>query len=138
MAPPKKPLKVLQMTGSVKKNPKRYKNRGKTLGPAELGALGDPPQHLTIDQQACWHELAEIDAAQNRLLCRPDRIAVELAATMMADYRQHPEMFSSARMTQLQRLLRSFGMVGPSSRQDIPPPQEPASDDPLAEFLRDS
>jgi hypothetical protein len=131
--PPKKPLKILELTGSVKKNPKRYKNRGKTPGPAELGALGDPPQHLTIDQQACWHELAEIDAAQNRLLTRCDRLAVELAACMMSDFRQHPELFSSSRMTQLQRLLRAFGMTGPSSREGVV--AEPDAPNALSPFL---
>ena len=137
MAPPRKSKKVLQLNGTVRRNPGRYASRNDPAGPETLGELGAPPDHLDDDAKAAWNELAEIDAAGNRVLTRCDRIAVEMAAWAMSDFRKCPEAFTAARQTQLQRLLKSFGMVGHGSRQDLPPPEEEPKGSPLDEFLKD-
>jgi hypothetical protein len=135
MAPPRKSKKVLEITGSIRRNPGRYAGRGEAPGSAELGPLGNPPTHLDIDVQACWIELAELDAKNCKVLTRSDRLSVEIAAQLMTEFRRDPAAFPAARMSILQRLLKSFGMLGVQSREGWIP-EEPEDDGPLAEFFR--
>ncbi len=51
MPRPRKPLEVLEATGPLTKDPARYRDRQQAQ-PSSLDGIGDPPERLTLDQQA--------------------------------------------------------------------------------------
>src|SRR5215510_10512172 len=101
MPRPPKPshLKVLQ--GTFRRD--RAKNEPNPTDP-----LGHPPDHLMPEEADCWQEIA--DTCPARVLTRADRIAVEIAANLLAGYRRDPE-FSHRRLNLLITLLGRFGMT---------------------------
>ncbi|WP_420239249.1 hypothetical protein ACOBR2_06630 [Telmatobacter bradus] len=67
---PPKPLKVLEMSGALKKNPKRARARAAKATKVVLPPIGPPPEEWTSQAEkvgrcrklvACWHELIEQD-----------------------------------------------------------------------------
>jgi hypothetical protein len=113
MPPQRKPLAVLEMNGSLKKNPKRYADRV----PEEPGKpLGPPPEAFTLELKSIWKELAH--TAPKGVLHRSDRIAVEMAC--MVINRMRTTKIVASEFTLLRTLLASLGMT-PADRAKIAP-----------------
>ncbi len=114
MPRPPKPRHMKVLQGTFRKD--RTKNEPNPTDP-----LGDPPDHLMPEQAECWREIA--DTCADRVLTYADRIAVEIAAGLLANYRSDP-LFSHRRLGLLITLLARFGMT-PSDRGKISLPGKP-------------
>jgi len=114
MSRPPKPTQLKLIQGTMRKD--RAKNEPNPTGP-----LGDPPEHLTEHQASCWRELAETCA--DRVLTYADRVAVEITACLLFEYRINPR-FSVMKLQQLIGMLGKFGMT-PSDRGKINLPGKP-------------
>jgi len=53
----KQPRELAELSGAVRKIPQRYRK----VIPKHPEPLGDPPDHLTADEKAAWHEIAGIE-----------------------------------------------------------------------------
>jgi len=109
-------LKVLQ--GTFRKD--RAKNEPNPTAP-----IGDPPAHLTQEQAFCWREIVGICA--DRVLTEADRLAVEIAACLMLEYRMHAKTGMQYSMQKLSTLIVLLGKMGltPSDRAKINLPGKP-------------
>src|ERR1035441_3448476 len=85
MPKPRKPTKLLELSGALKRNPGRYANR--LHEPKAAGSLGDPPERLSGTEKAAWHELAQL--APDGVLTKADRWLVEITCRLMAAGREH-------------------------------------------------
>jgi hypothetical protein len=116
MANPRKPANVLQLSGAKRRNPARYKNRGKQ--PVDKRGIGNVPSDLTDAQKAAWHELVKNDPG---VLLRSDRIAVECTARLMAQIRSGDNATAAAQ-TVLISMLGKLGQT-PQSRSSLSIPE---------------
>ena len=105
---------MLRLVGAFEKNPAR--GRARAGEPDPVGEIGEPPAALSLPERAAWNEICTISHAG--VLCRADRLAVELAARLLAEYRLAPVTFPNARLLRLQILLGSFGMT-PADRSRV-------------------
>ena len=110
MARPRKPTKILELSGAFDKDPQRKR----PAEPQPTGELGPPPKHLSADKRAVWVELSEAcfwatDA---------DRQIMELAVVLMARFRSDPKF------NQVNHLLSALGKLGltPSDRSKVSMP----------------
>lgn len=78
MGRPRKPTRVLELSGAFKKNPQRRREREGE--PEANEPLGDPPDRLDEAERARWIELSR----DYTWLGRADRVALEMAARQMA------------------------------------------------------
>ncbi|MGR3220238.1 MAG: hypothetical protein ACUZ8H_10535, partial [Candidatus Anammoxibacter sp.] len=104
---------VLALKGAFKKDPQRLKKRANE--PKPNGPLGSPAKHLTKAQRKCWRELVKI--APPGVFANCDSWAVEIASVLMAEFRDYPAGFSSARIARLDSLN---GSLWDSPRRSIP------------------
>lgn len=111
MARPRTPTNVLDARGSFRKHPER-----KRTDPATSGPLTEPPSHLSEQALACWKEIA--GAAPLEVLTNSDRIALEMAAMLLAQFRADPVEFPAMKLTRLEVLLGKFGMT-PADRARV-------------------
>jgi phage terminase small subunit len=128
MPQPRKPSNVLELKGAFKQNPQRRRKAVKAVDQA----VGDPPAHLSPEQQVVWAEIVRI--APPNVLKATDQLALEVFACLMAEFRQAPELFNAARIAQLMQLFGRFGMT-PSDREKISVDQGAAVSEQFAEFL---
>lgn len=113
--PRKTPTNVLELRGSFKKHPERRAARANE--PEPTGPIGSPPSHLTLTQCAAWQEI--VDNAHPGVFGSSDRAALEIAAVLMAEFRQLGTAgITDARISRLISLLSSFGMT-PADRAKI-------------------
>ena len=130
MPQPRVPTNILKLRGADKKDPGRMKKRENE--PKPKGPLGAPPKHLTRDQKKCWREL--IKAVPKGVFADCDAWAVEIASVLMAEFRENPAGFSSARLARLDSLMGRFGIV-PADRSRVTVPgqekKNPFDDDEL-------
>jgi phage terminase small subunit len=77
MARPRKPTKLLEISGAFKHDP----NRRRPNEPQENRPLGDPPERMPVEALAFWRELVEQVPAG--VLTAADRWCVELASRLM-------------------------------------------------------
>lgn len=112
MARHKLPLQIARLTGAAAANPQRYRD----IPPVAEGELGDPPEHLSVGAAAVWREIAS--TAPAGVLATADRVAVELAANLVAEYREAPREFLASRIAQMTGLLARLGMT-PIDRQRL-------------------
>lgn len=105
---------MLRLVGAFEKNPAR--GRARANEPAPEGDIGDPPAAFSLSEKLAWKEIA--DTCHSGVLCRADRIVVELAARLLAEYRLAPLTFPDARLLRLNKLLSSFGMT-PADRSRV-------------------
>ena len=126
----RKTTAVLEAKGSFKKNPQLKRVDAKTSD-----EIGQPPIYFTETEAAVWHEL--IDTSPKGVLKNSDRTALEIASTLLTDYRQDRASFNTARLNALQKALASLGRT-PVDRGRIAAP-EPETDpnDPWARLIRD-
>jgi phage terminase small subunit len=121
MPQPRKPSKVLEMTGAFAKNPDRGRARGNEPVPA--GELGGPPNHLDAKAKTIWKELSKILPAGVAADC--DRLAFELVVTLMSRFRDGS--IRGFELTVMNSLLSRFGLT-PADRSRVQV-QPPKSDD---------
>ncbi len=113
MARPRKPTKLLELSGAIKRNPQRYRDRADE--PQGHPEVGDPPadflrpesseakRHLEI-----WHRfLAE---APPGCITGSDRTRLSLACRLLARIERGEG--TSANHAQMERYLAGFGMSG--------------------------
>jgi hypothetical protein len=110
------PREVAEAKGLVKHNPQRYRN----TPPKAAFALGNPPEHMLSEARAVWFEL-DTYAAAGVLTCA-DRLVLELASNMIAEYREHPAAYPATKIGQLVGLLGRLGM-SPADRQRLSVPK---------------
>lgn len=114
------PTNVHEMRGSYKKNPNR---RPKDEPAAEdSGPIGDPPGYFDEGQTRCWNEI--VRKCHDGVLTEADSIAVEMAAVLLAQFRDDPVDFKAAKIVRLDSLLARFGMT-PSDRTKVKVPTKP-------------
>lgn len=112
------PTSILKARGSFKKHPERRRPDE----PQVTEELGEPPAMLKSNELQAWRDIVEHCAAG--VLRKSDRIAVEIAASLLAQYRRAPGKFPSAKLGRLEILLGKFGM-NPSDRSKVSAPRQP-------------
>ena len=129
MARPRTPTNVLEMRGSFDKNPQRRSDR--EGAPIVKKPLGTVAAHLTLEQKKCWKEIAKI--TPKGVLTEADRITVELAACLLAEFREDPAGFSGAKLARLEAITGKMGL-NPSDRTKINIGTEKKEKDPWADL----
>ena len=71
--------------------------------------IGPPPERLSDDAKEAWREI--VDLAPPGVLARSDRLVIEIAATLLAEFRQGPAHPLGAGMSQ-NRLGRLVSILG--------------------------
>lgn len=104
MARPRKPTNVLELTGAFKKDPQRRREDAEPVG--ELTA---PPAHINGAVLHAWKEIAKY--APRDVLTNSDRLSLELAANLLAQFRNDPLDFPAAKLVRLEAMLGKFGMT---------------------------
>ena len=118
---------IAELTGARRANPQRYRD----VAPVAEGELGDPPEHLSAGAAAVWREIAS--TAPAGVLATADRVAVELAANLVAEYREAPREFLASRIAQMTGLLARLGMT-PIDRQRLAVKPAAPAENPFNEF----
>lgn len=112
MARPKTPTRILDARGSFRKHPERRRDGE----PEVKNPLGAVPESLTSGEIACWNEIVSYSPVG--VLTEADRLAVELAACLLAEFRDDRAGFAAGKMGRLQSMLGQFGM-NPSDRAKL-------------------
>lgn len=118
MGRPRTPTNVLDARGAFKKNPQRGAARENE--PEPNGDIGEPPQGITLDQHEAWKEI--VACAPEGVLCKADRIALRVAATLYAEFIRNPADMPAARIARLDSILARFGMT-PADRSKVGAPK---------------
>lgn len=139
MARPRKPTKVLELTGALRKNPQRRRERAQE--PTVEAPLGPPPErlgqrtHRLVEDPAlfgalcveAWHELQ----SHAPWLTAADRVLLETLAVWVA------EDWLGLLPTQLvPSKLRALGMLGltPADRSKVKAPPEAPKRNPFMDL----
>lgn len=130
MARPRTPSNVLQMRGAFDKNPKRGREREGE--PEPNGEIGDPPASLSKEAKECWFEIEGLLAPG--VLCRSDRLALEMAASLLAQMREMHWIVPAAMLTRYETLIGKFGMT-PSDRSKVSVPKQRQAN-PFAKLIK--
>lgn len=112
MARHAQPREIAELKGATSKDPQRY--RGEV--PKSEQPLGGAPSHMSGGGQACWFELSSYSIPG--VLTVADRISLELASELLAQFRTDPLEYPTTKLAQLVGLLARFGMT-PSDRQKL-------------------
>ena len=112
MAPPRKPTRILELTGRLKHDPKRFANRQNE--PRENRPIGGPPLRLNLNQQGIWREiLGQLVAG---VVLQSDHEAFEHLVGLVAKRRRND--LSNPELMALLRLYERFGMT-PADRSRV-------------------
>lgn len=112
MARHAQPREVAELKGATRKNPQRYR----TEPPKVELPLGEAPAHMSDAARACWFEISTFAPAG--VLKGADRLVLELASGLLAEYREDPKGFAVGKYTHLIGLLARLGM-SPADRQKL-------------------
>lgn len=124
MARPRTPTNVLDARGSFKKHPERKRQDADSVGP-----LSAAPDHINGPVLNAWNEIAR--CAPLDVLTDSDRISLELAANLLAQFRADPTEFAAAKLVRLEALLGKFGMT-PADRAKVGGKKEAPKGNPFA------
>ena len=113
MPKPRIPLNVLRLKGAVAASPNRYKER---LNEPVPQPLGEPPEHLTEAETACWREL--VKAAPDGVMGACDSWELEIACCLVAQYREDRQKMPASRLGLLHSVLGRFGF-NPCDRSKV-------------------
>ncbi len=122
----RKSLDELSLSGTLKQNPKRYKER-LTAQSAPSDPLGDPPVRLPQGAKTAWAEIS----STRPWLTAADRLDVELAATLTAKMRNPKTEATRADLALLQRTLAAIDKKEkkrPSAPESLPKELQPVVD----------
>lgn len=112
MARHKQPRELAELKGATKKDPQRYKKEAPTTGKA----LGKPPAHLPEDVVTVWKELEKCSLPG--VLTSADRFVLEVAASLLAEFRANRADFKAAKYSHLIGCLARLGLT-PADRQKL-------------------
>lgn len=112
MARHPQPREVAELKGATKHDPQRYRKQP----PKVEQPLGNAPAHLTDEAKAVWFEVETF--APKGILKGADRIALEMLANLLAEYRKAPTEFAVGKYTHLIGCLARLGMT-PADRQKL-------------------
>lgn len=126
MSRPRTPTNVLDARGAFRKNPQRKREDAPTVGP-----LSKAPRHLTGEALKAWKEIAKY--APLDVLTDSDRLALEVAAQLLAQFRQDPLEFPATKLVRLEALLGKFGMT-PADRAKVGGKKEAPKGNPFADL----
>lgn len=127
MPKPRTPSAALEARGSFDKDPAR---RREDFQAGEFDPT--PPEYFKPHQVAVWHEIVGVLPAT--VLQATDRMAVELAARLIAQFRQQPDTeVTSAQVAQIRTALAVLGMT-PADRSRVSAKKETPKN-PFAEML---
>lgn len=116
MARPRKPTALHLINGTIEHNRKRFADRANE--PHDDRVLGPPPKKMGRGERAAWLEIEQLAP----WLTYPDRIAVEVAACLLAQFRQSGVNFiSPAKLARLETMLGRLGLT-PSDRSKVSAP----------------
>lgn len=125
MARHSQPTKVKLLKGVDKKDPARI-NRNEP----EAGALGNPPKHFNKQLTAIWNEV--IANLADGVAQSSDRISLEIACTLLFEFRNNPLEFPTMKHGTLHTYLSKFGMTPCDRSKIVVPDKKP--DNPFAIF----
>ncbi len=127
MARPRKPTALHVLNGTLAHDPARFADRAHE--PRCTDPLGEPLDTMQLDQRAAWIEIERLAP----WLRAADRLAVELAAALLAQFRlTGVAAFPPPLLTRLETMLGRLGLT-PSDRSKVTMPQAPRPENP---FLR--
>lgn len=127
MAKPRTPSAVLEARGAFDKDPAR---RREDFSAGEFDPA--PPDYFQPHQVDVWNEIVGVLPAT--VLQATDRMAVELASRLIAQFRQQPDvMVTSAQVAQIRTALAVLGMT-PADRSRVSAKKETPKN-PFAEML---
>lgn len=112
MARHAQPRQVAELKGATRKHPERYR---KTPPAVDL-PLGNAPDYFTPAQKAVWFELETY--APRGVLTGADRVAMELLAVLLDEFRKNPVEIRVAKIGQMVSCLGRLGMT-PADRQKL-------------------
>lgn len=118
MARHSQPREIAELKGQTKVHPERYRKQP----PVVEYDLGDAPEHMSLEARKCWVEISTY--APIDVLKGADRISLELAANLLAEYRKDPVEFAVGKYTHLIGLLARLGMT-PADRQKLGTEKKP-------------
>lgn len=112
MPKPRTPSAVLEARGAFDKDPARRRDD------FEAGVFDPtPPTYFKAHQKAVWNEI--VAALPANVLQATDRMAVELAARLIAHFRKLPDdEVTSAQVAQIRTALAVLGMT-PADRSRV-------------------
>lgn len=112
MARHKQPAELAKLKGADKRNPQRY-----TKEPPKSGKpLGKPPAHLEQDVVDAWKELEK--CALPGVLTASDRFIMEVASSLLAEFRANSTEFKAAKYSHLIGCLARRELT-PTDRQKL-------------------
>lgn len=129
MARPRKPTNVLELKGAFKKDPQRAATRENE--PEPQGEIGDPPNHLSVDERKCWVEIVSMCHAGT--LCAADRLVVEHGARILWALRSAEEYVDTKLMARLEAVLGKLGLT-PADRSKVQVLKPKENANPFAKF----
>jgi phage terminase small subunit len=112
LARPRKPTEVLELSSAFVDQP----GRRRPLAPRSPHPVGDPPAGMDPEAAGCWREI--VGAAPPGVLTAGDRLAVEIAAALIAKFRRGEATAGEAGL--MLRALTELGMT-PASRSKVAP-----------------
>ena len=125
----RKTTAVLEAKGSFKKNPQL-----KRVDPKTSDEIGPPPAYFDDVERRVWQEF--IETSPEGVLTQSDRIILEIASTLLSDYRKNRASFNTSRVNILQRALASLGMTPLDRSRIVAPQPELDENNPWAELIR--
>jgi phage terminase small subunit len=130
MAKPRTPSAVLEARGAFDKDPARRRDD------FEAGAFDPtPPSYFKPNQKDVWNEI--VGSLPASVLQATDRMAVELAARLIANFRKMPDDgVTSAQVAQIRTALAVLGMT-PADRSRVSMKKQ-APSNPFADMMGDS
>ena len=102
------------LRGADRKDPQRFRDR--KAAPKHEGPIGNPPTGMAEDAKACWFEF--VTYAIPGTMTAADRITLETASNLLAEYRRDTVEFTAAKLGALLKVLSLFGMT-PVDRQKL-------------------
>ena len=123
------PTNVLDARGSFVTHPTRKRERDGE--PVPNDKLGAPPKYFDAAQKSAWRELVKI--TPDGVLGDSDRWIVEIASTLMAEFRENPPKFNAAKLGRLETIMARIGL-SPADRAKISIPKKAKDDDPWGDF----
>jgi hypothetical protein len=126
MGRPRKPTELLELTGAFDKNP----SRRRPVWPKTRKSIGEPPDHLSDEEQLIWAEVME--NAPTGVLTSADRFL--LARFVQLESKARSKTLTDVQSNQHLRILTLMGWT-PADRSRIQSVgSEPPEDDPWAKF----
>jgi hypothetical protein len=117
MGRPRTPSNILDARGAFDKNP----NRRRENEPDAVGDVGTHPERFNAGEVLAWNDI--VSTCHAGVLCRSDRLAVEMAAVLYAMFRADPAGMPAAKVARLDSLMARFGMT-PSDRSKVTAPKK--------------